>query len=163
MITWVAPCNSSLKQRAGNSLLHSLNAPCRRRLALSDTDMSDTLVRHNGLHIRKVQIDQARNVDQVRDSLDTACCSTSSAFFSASGMVVRLSTISRSLSLGMTIRVSTFSFKLVNSSQSVVHACLRLKTERLCHNAYSQNPHAPWQCGQLQVLRRFRFRRPYRR
>ena len=32
----------------------------------------------------------------------TACCSTSSAFLSASGMVVRLSTISRSLSLGMT-------------------------------------------------------------
>ena len=37
----------------------------------------------------------------------TACCNTSSAFLSASGMVVRLSTISRSLSLGMTIRVST--------------------------------------------------------
>ncbi len=41
----------------------------------------------------------------------TACCSTSSAFLSASGMVVRLSTISRSLSFGITISVSTFSFK----------------------------------------------------
>ena len=40
----------------------------------------------------------------------TACCSTSSAFFRASGIVVRLSTISRSLSLGITINVSTCSF-----------------------------------------------------
>ena len=39
----------------------------------------------------------------------TACCRTSSAFFKASGIVVRLSTISSSLSLGITIRVSTFS------------------------------------------------------
>ncbi len=44
----------------------------------------------------------------------TACCSTSSAFFSASGMVVLRSTISRSLSLGITISVSTdaFSFSI---------------------------------------------------
>ena len=38
------------------------------------------------------------------------CCNTSSAFFSASGMVVRLSTTSSSLSFGMTISVSTLSF-----------------------------------------------------
>ncbi len=41
----------------------------------------------------------------------TACCKTSSAFLRASGMVVLRSTISSSLSLGMTISVSTFSFK----------------------------------------------------
>ena len=41
----------------------------------------------------------------------TACCRTSSAFLRASGIVVRLSTISKSLSFGITIRVSTFSFK----------------------------------------------------
>ena len=40
----------------------------------------------------------------------TACCNTSSAFFKASGIVVLLSTISRSLSFGMTISVSTLSF-----------------------------------------------------
>ena len=40
----------------------------------------------------------------------TACCNTSSAFFNASGIEVRLSTISRSLSFGITISVSTFSF-----------------------------------------------------
>jgi len=39
----------------------------------------------------------------------TACCNTSSAFFNASGMEVRLSTISKSLSFGITIRVSTLS------------------------------------------------------
>ncbi len=42
----------------------------------------------------------------------TACCSTSSAFFKASGMLVLLSTISKSLSFGITINVSTFSFSL---------------------------------------------------
>ena len=44
----------------------------------------------------------------------TACWSTSSAFFNASGMVVLLSTISSSLSFGMTIRVSTqlFNFSM---------------------------------------------------
>ena len=41
----------------------------------------------------------------------TACCNTSSAFFNASGIVVRLSTISNNLSFGMTISVSTLSFK----------------------------------------------------
>ena len=40
----------------------------------------------------------------------TACCSTSSAFFRDSGMVVLRSTISKSLSLGITISVSTLSF-----------------------------------------------------
>ena len=40
----------------------------------------------------------------------TACCNTSSAFFKASGIVVRLSTISSSLSFGITMRVSTLSF-----------------------------------------------------
>ena len=40
----------------------------------------------------------------------TACCSTSSAFFKASGIVVLLSTISNNLSFGITINVSTHSF-----------------------------------------------------
>ena len=44
--------------------------------------------------------------------MGTACCNTSSAFFKASGIVVRLSTISKSLSLGITISVSTLSLIL---------------------------------------------------
>ena len=42
----------------------------------------------------------------------TPCCNTSSAFFSASGIDVLLSTISSSLSFGITISVSTFCFSL---------------------------------------------------
>ncbi len=42
----------------------------------------------------------------------TDCWSTSSAFFKASGIVVRLSTISRSLSFGIIISVSTCSLSL---------------------------------------------------
>ena len=38
-------------------------------LGTADTDMCHTLVLHNGLYIRKVQIDQSRQVDQVGNSL----------------------------------------------------------------------------------------------
>ena len=39
--------------------------------ALADTDMSDALVRHNGLYICKVQVNKRRYVDQIRNALDT--------------------------------------------------------------------------------------------
>ena len=41
----------------------------------------------------------------------TPCCNTSSAFLSASGILILRSTISKSLSFGMTIKVSTHSFR----------------------------------------------------
>ena len=37
---------------------------------MSDTDMSNALVGHNGLNICEVEVDQARYVDQVGDSLN---------------------------------------------------------------------------------------------
>ena len=61
--------NSCLKQRAGNGLLYSLDGLVVA-LCLSDTDVCDALVDHNGLNICKVQIDKAWNVDQVRNSLN---------------------------------------------------------------------------------------------
>ena len=54
----------------------------------------------------------------------TACSRTSSAFLSASGMVVRLSTSSSSLSLGITIRESTFSLRFAIPSLALVIRCL---------------------------------------
>ena len=36
---------------------------------MSDTDMSDSFSCHDGLYIRKVQIDQSREVDQIRNAL----------------------------------------------------------------------------------------------
>ena len=61
--------NSRLKQRAGNGLLYSLNGLVVA-LCLADTDVCDALVDHNGLNICKVQIDKARNIDQVCNSLN---------------------------------------------------------------------------------------------
>ena len=54
----------------------------------------------------------------------TACCNTSSAFLSASGIVVRLSTISKSLSLGITISVSTLSRNLSIPETALIIRCL---------------------------------------
>ena len=60
--------NGRLKQRAGNCLLYCLQSLVVT-LSLSDTDMCDTLVLHNGLNICKVEVDQCRQVDQVGDTL----------------------------------------------------------------------------------------------
>ena len=57
----------------------------------------------------------------------TACWSTSSAFFKASGMVVRLSTISRRRSLGITIRVSTAFFRFSIPSRALFIRCFASK------------------------------------
>ena len=58
------------QKRTGNCLFD-----CLKRLVVSasgsDTDMSDTLVFHNSLYIRKVEVDQRRYIDQVCNTLDT--------------------------------------------------------------------------------------------
>ena len=57
----------------------------------------------------------------------TAWRRTSSAFFNASGMVVRLSTISRRRSFGITIRVSTAFFKFSIPFNALFILCLASK------------------------------------
>ena len=37
---------------------------------MSNSDMSDALIDHNGLNVREIQIDQARHIDQVRNTLN---------------------------------------------------------------------------------------------
>ena len=61
----------------------------------------------------------------------TACCNTSSAFFSASGMVVLRSTISRSLSFGITIRVSTEAFSFSIPASALFILCFASKRNGL--------------------------------
>ena len=62
--------NRRLKQRTGNRLLY-----CLQRFviaaSLSDTDMRDTLIRHNSLNIGKIQVNQRRYVDQICNALNT--------------------------------------------------------------------------------------------
>ena len=57
-----------LKKRRRYRLLYSLHslviASC-----LTDTDVSDSLVCHDCLHICKVKVDQSRQIDQVCDTL----------------------------------------------------------------------------------------------
>ena len=62
--------NRCLKQRTCHSLLHSFKCLVIPA-SFTNSDMGDTLVLHNGLDICKVQVDQRRHVDQVRNALDT--------------------------------------------------------------------------------------------
>ena len=45
--------------------LNSLVVP----VCTSDSDMCHTLVLHNGLHIRKIQVDKCGNINQIRNTL----------------------------------------------------------------------------------------------
>ena len=62
--------NRRLKQRTCHSLFYSL-----KRLvvssSMSDTDVSNALVDHNGLDIRKIKVDQRRYIDEICNALDT--------------------------------------------------------------------------------------------
>ena len=62
--------NGGLKQRAGYSLLYSLNGLVIT-LCLTNTDMGDSLIDHDCLDICKVQIDQSRNIDQIGNALNS--------------------------------------------------------------------------------------------
>ena len=60
--------NGSLQKGTLYCHLHSFHCLIIA-LALTDTDVSNTLVLHNGLYICKVQINDSGNIDQIRDSL----------------------------------------------------------------------------------------------
>ena len=158
----LAPCDGCLKQRTGNSLLYSLQSLVIA-LCLADTDMGDTFICHNSLNICEVKVDQCRQIDQVCDALILPAAEPRLLSLSASGIVVRRSTISSSLSFGITIRVSTLSFNFSIPVKSVAHTCFCLKTERFCHNTDSQDAHFFCNALQQPVQHLFRFRRPYRR
>ena len=62
-------CDGGFQQRAGNGLLL-----CFQSLFIafcpSDSDMCNALVRHDGLNIGKIQVNETGNIDQVSDSLN---------------------------------------------------------------------------------------------
>ena len=57
-----------LEKRTGYGLLYSFHSLVVA-LALTDTDMSNTLVDHDSLNIRKVEVDQCRQINQVCNAL----------------------------------------------------------------------------------------------
>ena len=63
-----SPGNCGLKKRAFHCHLNRF-AGLIVALALSDSDMGDSLILHYRLDIRKVKIDYRGNVNQIRDSL----------------------------------------------------------------------------------------------
>ena len=128
-----------LKQRAGYSLLNSLKCLVIT-LCMTDTDMSDTLVHHNGLNICKVKIDKTRNIDQVGNTLycllkNLICflqCirHRGTAVYDLKKFIIRDNNQS-----------IDSCFQFFDTIERVAHTGLCLETERLCDNADRQDAH----------------------
>ena len=98
--------------------------------------MGNTAVRHNSLDISKIKINQRRLIDQIGNACDSLAEGLR-PLSKASGIVVRRSTISRSLSLGITTEYphSASAFRYL---QGIIHTLLRFEAERFCYNADRQ-------------------------
>ena len=129
----------SLKQRACNCLLNCFQclvvASC-----LSDTDMCNAFVCHNGLYVREIQVDQRRQVDQVGNALyrllqNFVCFSERlrhgcPAVYDLEQLIVR----------NYNQSVNVF-FQFFNSHQSIAHTGLCFEFKRFGNNAYGQDAH----------------------
>ena len=60
----------NVQQRTGNSDLRCIDGPCLT-FSFTDSHQSGTGSRHNCFHVGEVQVNQARNGDQIADTLDT--------------------------------------------------------------------------------------------
>ena len=102
--------------------------------------MGNSLILHDSLHIRKVQIDDCRHVNQVRDSLYALLQNLvrllqrfrhgRSAINNFKYLIIRY----------YNQRVHTV-FQPLNASERIGHPGSCLKTEGLRHHAYGQYPH----------------------
>ena len=132
-------------------------------LACTDTDMCDTLVLHNGLNICKVEVDQCRQVDQVGNTLNCLL----QYLVCLLQMPPALSSVClrspSSLSFGITISVSTFSLR-----RSIPASALFIRVRASKRNGFVTTPTVRMPmlfCDSVlqPELRRYRYRRPYRR
>ena len=128
-----------LQKRGGYRLLYCFHgfivSSC-----FSDTDMSDSLVCHNCLNIRKVQIDESRQIDQVCNAL--YCLLKHFVCFAESLRHSRPAVydLQKFIIWNNDQCIHCF-LQIFNSRKSIVHTGLGFKTERLCDNAYCQDSH----------------------
>ena len=118
-----------------------LAATPKRSLASANANahMRYALAFHDGLNVRKVQIDQAGHRDQVRNALDTLAqhivCHAERI-----KMLVPLPTTSSSLSLGMMTNVSTFSLIAAMPCSALRARCCPQEENGRGNNAHRENP-----------------------
>ena len=134
-----------LQKRAGHRLLHSLQS-LLVSFGMSDSDMGDPFVCHDGLHIGKIQVDQSWYIDQVRDPLNSLLQNlirlTQGIRHSGPSVYDLQKLVVRNHDQGIHALLET-----LNSAQGIRHTCLGLKTERLGHHTYGQDPHILRQTG----------------
>ena len=68
MITWVAP-EIVVSSNGLSTAIFTASLALSSPLPLTNTDMCNTLVLHNGLDIGKIKVNDSRYIDQVCDSL----------------------------------------------------------------------------------------------
>ena len=100
--------------------------------------MSDSLVRHDGLNVCEVKIDQSRKINQIRDTGNRLLQDLirplerfrhgGSAVYNLQKLVVR----------NHDQRIDGF-LQLRNTGKRIIHANLSLKTERLRNNTHGQD------------------------
>ena len=129
--------NRGLKQRG-----RAGNLDCLERLVvavrLADTDVSDALVGHDRLHIRKVEVDETRHIDEIRDALH---CLLEHFVRLAESLRHRGAAIHNLKELVVrnhNQRVNRL-FEVLNACERIVHALSALKVKRLRHDADGQN------------------------
>ena len=137
--------NGRLQKRAGHSLLY-----CVQGLVIAltgtDTDVCNTLVGHNRLYIREVQINQGRQVNQVGNSLYRLLQNLICLLQSIRHGCTAIHNLQQ-LVIGDHNQGIHALFQLLNTFQRVLHTYFILKTERLRNHTDSQNPHILSQSG----------------
>ena len=126
-------CDRRLQKRAFHGCLdrnHSLILA----LSFADADVRNALVAHNGLHIRKVQIDDCGHIDQVGNPLHRLLQHLVRLHQRLGHARPFVNDFKNLIIWDHDQRVHTVA-QLLNTGKRVVHTGLCLETERLRHNA----------------------------
>ena len=127
-----------LKQRALHSDLDCLDG-LLVALGGTDSDMSHALVLHNRLHIGEIQIDQRRQIDQVRDSLYRLLKHLVGLLQSVRHGSSPVHNLQKFI-VGDHNQGIHVLLQLFDARDGVDHTGLRLKLEGLGHNADRKDP-----------------------
>ena len=109
-------------------------------MRLTDTDVRNALVGHNGLHIREVEVDETRHIDEIRDALH---CLLEHFVRLAESLRHRGAAIHNLKELIVRNHNEGVDriLEMLDARERVVHALLALKVKRLGHDTDREYPH----------------------
>ena len=126
-----------LEQRAGDGGLRSLHGLIVAA-GTADTDMGDALILHHGLNVREVAVDQRRAVNDIRDALDRLLQDLVRLLQGVGHGRAAIHELQKLIVRNHDQRIHDL-LQLIDAGQRVIHAGLRLETERLRHDADGQD------------------------